>query len=98
MKCRGRRLAWLNRDLWLGLGLKKKEVRKGLAAQESYKVIIRLCREKVRTVKAQLELYPDTAVKDSIKFCKFIRSKMSDKENLNLLLDARGNVVTMTKK
>lgn len=37
-------------------------------------------------------------MKDTIKFCKFIRNKISDKENLHLLLDARGNVVTMAEE
>lgn len=38
-------------------------------------------------VKAQLEFNPDTTVKD-INFCKFIRNKTNDKENLQLLLES----------
>ncbi|KAK4827745.1 LOW QUALITY PROTEIN: hypothetical protein QYF61_021216 [Mycteria americana] len=74
----GRRLAWLNRELWLELRKKSRVYglwKKGQATQEDYRDVVRLCREKIRRAKAQLELNLATA------------------ENLHLLLDAGGNIV-----
>jgi len=63
---RGRQPAWLKRKLWLELRKRKKRVcdlcKKGQATQENYKDVVRLCREKIRRVKAQLELNLATAV------------------------------------
>ena len=56
---------------------------------------MRLCREKIRRAKAQLELNLATAVKDNKKcFYKYISNKRRAKENLHPLLDAGGNIVT----
>ncbi|KAK4811177.1 hypothetical protein QYF61_019808 [Mycteria americana] len=93
----GRPPAWLNRGLWLELR-KKKRVddlwKKGQATQEDYKDVVRLCREKIRRAKAQLELNLATAVKDNKKcFYKYIHNKRRAKENLHPLLDAGGNIV-----
>ncbi|GAB0207710.1 hypothetical protein GRJ2_003236700 [Grus japonensis] len=66
----GRRPAWLNRELWLELRKKRRVYglwKKGQATQEDYKDIVRLCREKIRRAKAQLELNLATAVKDNKK-------------------------------
>ncbi|KAF1618604.1 UNVERIFIED_CONTAM: putative RNA-directed DNA polymerase from transposon X-element, partial [Eudyptes robustus] len=96
----GRRPAWLNRELLLGLRKKKKRRdydlwKKGQAAQEDYKDVVRLCREKTRKAKAQLELNLATAVKDNKKyFYKYISNKRRAKENLRPLLDMGGNIVT----
>ncbi|KAK4823271.1 LOW QUALITY PROTEIN: hypothetical protein QYF61_000366 [Mycteria americana] len=60
----GRRLAWLNRELWLELRGKRRVYdlwRKGQATQEDYKDVVRLCREKIRGAKARLELDLATA-------------------------------------
>jgi len=60
---------------------------------------MRLCREKVRGAKAQLELSLATAVKDNKKcFYKYIRNKRRKKENLHPLLDVVGNLVTKDKE
>ncbi|KAK4826106.1 LOW QUALITY PROTEIN: hypothetical protein QYF61_005244 [Mycteria americana] len=91
----GRRPAWLNRELWLEL-MKRRRVydlwKKGLATQGDYKDAVRLCREKIRRAKAQLELHLPTAIKDNKKcFYKYISHKRRD---LYPLLDAGENIVT----
>ncbi|KAK4825063.1 hypothetical protein QYF61_023067 [Mycteria americana] len=69
--------------------------KKGQETQEDYKDVVRLCREKIRRAKAQLELNLATALKDNNKyFYKYISNKRRAQENLHLLLDAGGNVVT----
>ncbi|XP_066858563.1 LINE-1 reverse transcriptase homolog [Anser cygnoides] len=95
---RGRRPAWLNRELQLVLSRKKKVYnlwKKGRATEEDYKDVARLCREKIRKAKAHLELNLATTVKDNKKsFYKYINAKRRTKENLHPLLDVRGNLVT----
>ncbi|KAK4828141.1 hypothetical protein QYF61_023939 [Mycteria americana] len=87
---RGRRPAWLYRELWLELRKKRRVYdlwKKGRATQEDYKGVARLCREKIRKAKAELELNLATAVKDNKKyFFKYINSKRRAKENLQPLL------------
>ncbi|KAK4831739.1 hypothetical protein QYF61_018869 [Mycteria americana] len=86
----GRRLAWLNRELWLELRKKRRVYdlwKKGQATQEDYKDVMTLCREKIRRAKARLELHLTTAVKDNKKcFYEYISNKMRAKENLHPLL------------
>ncbi|KAK4820687.1 hypothetical protein QYF61_003607 [Mycteria americana] len=95
---RGRRPAWLNRELWLELRKKRRVYnlwKKGRATQEDYKGVARLCREKIRRAKAELELNLAAAVKDNKKhFFKYISSKRRAKENLQPLVDGGGNTVT----
>ena len=72
-------------DLW----------KKGQATQEDYKDVVRLCREKMRRAKAQLEFNLATAVQDNKKcFYKYVSNKRRTKENLRPLLDVGGNIVT----
>ncbi|KAK4831137.1 LOW QUALITY PROTEIN: hypothetical protein QYF61_015440 [Mycteria americana] len=90
---RGRRPAWLTRES----GSKKKRRvydlwKKGRATQEDYKGVARLCREKIRRAKAELELNLAAATK-KIHF-KYISSKSRGKENLQPLVDGGGNTVT----
>uniref|UniRef100_A0A8B9ZFV9 Reverse transcriptase domain-containing protein n=1 Tax=Anas platyrhynchos TaxID=8839 RepID=A0A8B9ZFV9_ANAPL len=98
MSHRGRRPAWLNRELWLELRRKKRVYnlwKIGQATREDYKDVARLCRDKIRKAKAHLELKLATAVKDNKKrFYKYINTKRRTKENLHPLLDAGGNLVT----
>ena len=65
------RLAWLNRELcWNSVNKKKRAYdlwNKGQATQEDYKNVVRLCREKIRRAKAQLELNLAIAIKDRKK-------------------------------
>ncbi|KAK4823544.1 hypothetical protein QYF61_003176 [Mycteria americana] len=91
----GRPLAWLNRDLGtVSLELRKKRRvydlwKKGQATRKDYKAVVRLCREKIRRAKAQLEIHLATAVKRPLKI-----NKKRAKENLHPLLDAGGNIGT----
>ncbi|KAK4830258.1 hypothetical protein QYF61_009351 [Mycteria americana] len=72
-------------DLW----------KKGQATQEDYKDVVRLCREKIRRAKAQLEINLATAIKTNRKcFYKYINNKRRAKDNLHPLLDMGGNIVT----
>ncbi|KAK4826152.1 hypothetical protein QYF61_005725 [Mycteria americana] len=98
MSWQGRRPAWLNRQLWLELRKKRRVYdlwKKGQATQEDYKAVVRLCREKIRRAKAQLELNLATAIKNNKKcFYKYISNKRRAKANLHPLLDVGGNIVT----
>ncbi|KAK4827403.1 hypothetical protein QYF61_017808 [Mycteria americana] len=98
MSRRGRRPTWLTRELWLELRRKRRVYdlwKKGRATQEDYKGVARLCREKIRRAKAELELNLAAAVKDNKKhFFKYISSKRRAKENLQPLVDGGGNTVT----
>lgn len=61
-------------------------------SQKDYKNVIRLCREKIRKAKAQLELHLTTTVKDSKKcFYKYISNKRRVKENFHHLMNTGGN-------
>ncbi|KAK4816161.1 hypothetical protein QYF61_011543 [Mycteria americana] len=65
------------------------------ATQEDYKGVARLCREKIRRAKAELELSLAAAVKDNKNhFFKYISSKRRGKGNLQPLVDGGGNTVT----
>ncbi|KAK4815404.1 LOW QUALITY PROTEIN: hypothetical protein QYF61_001392 [Mycteria americana] len=89
---RGRRPAWLTRELWLELRGKRRVYdlwKKGQATQEDYKGVARLYREKIRRAKAELELNLAAA-----HFFKYISSKRRAKENLQPLVDGGGNTVT----
>jgi len=95
---RGRRLAWLNRELWLELRKKGRVYElweKEQATQEDHKDDVRLHREKIRRPKARLELSLATVVKDNKKwFYRYINNKRRAKENLDPLSDVEGNLVT----
>lgn len=59
MSQQGRRPICLNRDLWLELRNKRKVYslwRGGQATYDDYKYVVKLCMEKIRKAKAQLEL------------------------------------------
>ena len=56
---------------------------------------MKLCREKIRKAKAQLELNLATKVKENNKyFYNYINSKRRAGENLHCLLDAEDKTVT----
>ncbi|KAK4828694.1 hypothetical protein QYF61_000532 [Mycteria americana] len=86
------------RELWLELRRKRRVYdlwKKGRATQEDYRGVARLCREKTRRAKAELELSLAAAIKDNKKhFFKYISSKRRAKENLQPLVDVGGNTVT----
>ncbi|KAM9590842.1 uncharacterized protein ACIBXB_005891 [Morphnus guianensis] len=57
--CRGKRPAWLNRELLLGVKKKRRVYhlwKKGRVTWEEYRDLVRSCREEIRKAKAQLEL------------------------------------------
>ncbi|KAK4828902.1 hypothetical protein QYF61_001460 [Mycteria americana] len=95
---RGRRPAWLNRELLLRLRKRRRVYhfwKKGQATQEEYRDLVKSCRERIRKTKAQLELNLATVVRDNKKcFYKYINNKKRAKENLPPLLDAGGNIAT----
>ncbi|KFQ28363.1 hypothetical protein N332_04074, partial [Mesitornis unicolor] len=99
MSQRGRRPAWLNRELWLKLRKKKRVYnlwKKREATQKDYKVAMRLCREKIRRAKVQLELNLASAVKDNKN--RYTGNKRRTKESLPPLVDVEGNIVTRDEK
>ena len=64
-------------------------------ATEDYRYVVKLCREKIRKAKAQLELSLATKAKENSKFFyKHIDGKRNTRENLHPLLNAEGNLVT----
>ena len=93
-----RRPDWTKRDLWLELKSKRKVYglwKSGQATYDDYRYVVKLCREKIRKAKAQLELKLATKVKENNEhFYKYIDSKRRARENLHPLLDAEGNLVT----
>ena len=102
MSRRGRRPAWMNRELFLRLREKKRIYllwKKGQATQKEYKEVVKMCREKIRKAKAQLELNLAAGVKGNKKlFYKYINNKRKTRENLHSLLDEAGNVTTEDKE
>ena len=56
---------------------------------------MRLCREKIKRAKAQVELHLTIAIKDSKKcFYKYIKNRRRGKENQHPLLVGGGSVAT----
>ena len=98
----GRRPAWINRELFLRLQEKKRIYflwKKVWATWKEYKEVVKMCREKIRRVKAQLEFNLAAGVKRNKKlFYKYINSKRRTKENLHSLLDEAGNATTEDKE
>ena len=100
MRCKtnqwGRWLAWLNRELLLGLSKKGRVYhfwKKGHAVHEEYRDLIRSCREKIRKAKAQLELRLTTVVKDNRKcLYKYFNNKKRAKENFQPVLEVGVNI------
>ncbi|GAB0182556.1 mitochondrial enolase superfamily member 1 [Grus japonensis] len=76
----------------------KKEVyrmwKKGLATWEEHRNVVRVCRDAMRKAKAHLELNLVRDVKDKKGFFKYISSKKKTRENVGLLLNEVGALVT----
>jgi len=98
MNRQGRRPAWLNRELLLGVRKKRRVYhlwKKGQATQWECRGVVRSSREEIRKAKAKLELRLATVVRDNKKcFCIYIKNKKRAKESLHPLLDARGNIAS----
>ncbi|GAB0207304.1 hypothetical protein GRJ2_003196000 [Grus japonensis] len=94
----GRRPAWMSKELLEKLKGKKEVYRmwkKGLATWEEYRNVVRVCRNATRKAKAHLELKLAGDVKDKKKgFFKYISSKRKTRENVGLLLNEVGALVT----
>lgn len=72
---------------------------KGWATLGECQEVVRMCSEKIRKAKAQLELSLAAGVKDNKNhFYKYIRSKRRPKQNLHPLLDAAWNVTAVDKQ
>ncbi|GAB0180066.1 mitochondrial enolase superfamily member 1 [Grus japonensis] len=86
-----RRPAWMSKELLEKLKGKKEVYRmwkKGLAAWEEYRNVVRVCRDATRKAKAHLELNLARDVKDNKKgFFKYISSKRKARENVGPLLN-----------
>jgi len=70
MSQRRRRQVWMNRELFLRLQEKKRIYllwKKGQATQKEYKEVVKMCREKIRQAKAQIELSLAAGVKRNKK-------------------------------
>ena len=70
MRCQGRRLAWMNTEHFLWLPEKKRIYllwKKGWETQGEYKEVVRICGEKIRKAKVQLELNVAIVVKGNKK-------------------------------
>lgn len=96
-----RRLIWMSRKQYLRLQEKKSlvPVEDGTATRRGYKEVFRICREKTRKVKAQLEIRLAIVVKQNKKlFCKYINRKRKAMENLQPLLGVMGKVATENKE
>ncbi|KAK4818819.1 hypothetical protein QYF61_019856 [Mycteria americana] len=95
---RGRRPAWLNRELLLGLRKKRRVYhfwKKGQATQEEYRDLVKSCREKIRNAKAQLELNLATVVRENTKcFYKYTNNKKSQGESPSFIGCGGGNIAT----
>src|SRR5699024_12032505 len=87
----GRRPAWMSSELFLRLQEKKRIYllwKKERATRKEYKEVVKMCREKIRKAKAQLELNLAAGVKRNKKlFYKYISSKRKTRENFHSLLD-----------
>ena len=73
--------------------------KKGWATRKEFKEVVKMCREKIRKAKAQLELNLAAGVKGNKKLSyKYINSKRRTRENLHSLLNEARNVTTEDKE
>ena len=93
---------WMNRELSLRLWEKNRVYylwKKVQATWEEYKEVTKICREKIREAKAQLELNLATVVKDDKIFLyKYVNSKKGTKKSLHPFLNVVGNMTTEDKE
>ena len=92
----------MNRELFWGHQEKSRIYllwKEGWTTRGKYKEVVRMCKDKIRTAKAQLELNLAVGVKENKTFFyKYIYSKRRAKESLHPLPDAAGNVTTEDKE
>lgn len=69
--------------------------KKGLITWEEYRKTVRACRDATKKFKSHLELYLAKEVEDNRKgFFKYTNNKRKTRENMNLLLNEVGTLVT----
>jgi len=94
----GRRTAWMSKELLAKLKWKRKVHgmwKEGQATWEEYRSVDKACREAMRKAKVHLELNLAKDIKDNKKgFFKYISSKRKTRENVGLLLNELGVLVT----
>jgi len=94
----GRRPTWMSKELLAELRRKRKihgMWKEGQATWEEYRNVVKACRDAMRKAKAHLELKLARDVKDNKKsFFKYISSKRKTRDNVGLLLNEAGALVT----
>ena len=85
----GRRLAWMKREIFLRLQEEKRTYllwKKGWATQGEDKEVVKVCREKIRKAKAQLEFNLDIEIKENKKlFYKYILTVRGELRRISIL-------------
>ncbi|KFZ63214.1 hypothetical protein N338_03891, partial [Podiceps cristatus] len=98
---KGKRLAWLSRDLWLKLKEKKeihKQWKQGQVSWDEYKDVVLLCRDGVRKAKAWLELNLARGAKNKKCFYRYLSQKRKVKENIPPLKSKTAKLAIKDKK
>jgi len=94
---RGRRPAWLSKELLAELKWKRKIYRmwkERQATWEEYRNVVRACRDVTKRAKAHLELNLARDVKNNKKGCfRYISSKRKSRDNVGPLLNQAGALV-----
>ncbi|KFZ54394.1 hypothetical protein N338_05423, partial [Podiceps cristatus] len=98
----GKRPAWLRREMPVKLRRKRelhRQRKQGQASWEEYRDASWLCRDKVRKIKAQLELNLAKDAKNNKKgFYRYISQKRMVKESVPPLMSETGKLVTADEK
>ncbi|KFQ24241.1 hypothetical protein N331_03502, partial [Merops nubicus] len=99
---KGKRPAWLSHELLVVLMNKVKlhtELKQGQVSWGEYREAARLCRDKVRKVKVQLELNLARDTKKNKKgFYKYLNQKRKAKEGVPTLVTNNGELATSDKE
>jgi len=94
---KGKRLAWLSRDLLVKLKGKRelhRQRKQGQVCWEEYRDSARWCRDEVRRVKAQLELNLARDVKNNRKgFYRYVNQKRKVKASVRAPINKNANLV-----
>uniref|UniRef100_A0A8C0A0D2 Reverse transcriptase domain-containing protein n=1 Tax=Anas zonorhyncha TaxID=75864 RepID=A0A8C0A0D2_9AVES len=91
---RGRRPAWLTRNILMEIRRKQRVFRywkEGQVTWKEYRDAARVCRKKIRVAKAHLELKLAVSVRENKKgFFRYVNGKRRTKEYIGPLLDREG--------
>ena len=95
---KGRRLLWLCKDLQLKLREKREMYRKwkqGCVSWEEYRAVVRVCRDRIRKAKAQMELNLVRDATDNKKgFYRYIGRRRQAKESVPPLTKGNGELAS----